>query len=155
MSESSQWDVMIEEMSMFYPLFMFYLSAIEDYGLEIVTRKCYRDFVGVCVCVCLCVGVCVVPWLSQLGHELFGRAASTEAGFVRAFGTPRSLVHTIECGYTHTHTHTRIKCRTDKESQRWSDWWKGSATAEEIEVKTPETKQIICTLHLTPFFHLI
>lgn len=62
------------------------------------------------LCVCLCVGVCVVLWLSQLGHELFGRAAGTEAGFVRAFGTPRSLVHTIECGYTHTHTlhiHTR------------------------------------------------
>lgn len=48
--------------------------------------------------------VCVVPWLSQLGHELFGRAGGTEAGFVQAFGTPRSLVHTIACGYTHTHT---------------------------------------------------
>lgn len=42
---------MIEEMSMFYPLFMFYLSAIEDYGLEIVIRNTHKVIVTLCVCV--------------------------------------------------------------------------------------------------------
>lgn len=50
-------------------------------------------------------GICVIVWPSQPSHELLGPGSDTEAGFVRAFGTPRSLVHTTARGYTNAHTH--------------------------------------------------
>lgn len=47
--------------------------------------------------------VCVIIWLSLPSHELFGPGMSTEAGFVRALGGPRSLVHPTAWGHTNTH----------------------------------------------------
>lgn len=93
-------------------------------------------------------GICVIVWPSQPSHELLGPGSDTEAGFVRAFGTPRSLVHTTARGYTNAHTHhTQTKAQNGWEGDGGHrdamTWWKGSWDFK--------TKQIIYTLHLTSF----
>lgn len=50
--------------------------------------------------------VCVIIWLSQPRHELYGPGSSTEAGFVQAFCSP-SVISSHNCMRSH-------KRRTDE-----------------------------------------
>lgn len=46
-------------------------------------------------------GGCVIIWLSQPSHELFGPGSGTEAGFVQAFVSP-SVISSHNCMQPHT-----------------------------------------------------
>ncbi len=97
-----------------------------------------------CVCVFLCVylcAVCVIIWLSQPSHELFGPGSGTEAGFVQAF----SVISSQNCMRSHTHTRRTDETETEEmEMQRLNGIRYGGGNRSED--RAPKTKQIY-TLH--------
>lgn len=103
-----------------------------------------------CMCMCVCL-VCVIVWLSQQSHELFGPASGTKAGFVQSF----SVISSHNCMRSHTQTQNGWERETEEMKMQRLNGIRYGGRQEKLR---PNIQDNTDNLHFalnTEFFHLI